>query len=602
MQHTTLLPGYKLQGTNYTYEIVRVLGQGTFGITYLAQTRVQMQGALGRLESTMQVAVKEFFMRDINGREGSTVTSGSEAQLFVDYGRKFENEAKHLSQLKHPGIVNVVESFRANNTIYFVMEHLPGGSLDSLIGEKGLPETEAVRYARQIAAALQHMHAHKMLHLDLKPGNIMLDKDGKAVLIDFGLSKQYDAQGAPESSTAVGAGTPGYAPLEQINYQDGKDFPVTMDIYAFGGTLFKMLTGQRPPAASEIFNDGFPTEMLEQHGVSPWLIRIVKKAMAPARRERYQNVEQLLADLGREKADESTVVESVPPIPVPEPTPIPTPTPQPTPTPKPKKSLIKWIVALVIICCAAGIAFYFMSKPSVTFAEELKNDGSISYTVNDVSFNMLPVEGASFQMGSDDSEAYDEEKPVHQVTLSSYYIGETEVTQELWEAVMGSNPSYYKGPQRPVETVSWNDCKTFISKLNRLTGKSFRLPTEAEWEFAAKGGNKSRGYKYSGSNNINDVAWYDDNSNNETHNVKSKVSNELGIYDMSGNVWEWCNDWYGDYSSSSQTNPQGSQSGQARVLRGGSIYNFARICRSTIRGINDPGSNNYLGLRLALSQ
>ncbi len=312
MQSTTLLPSYKLRGANYTYEILRVLGQGTFGVTYLAQMDVQVEGALGRMQGTMQVAIKEFFMRDINEREGSTVTSGSNAQLFIDYSRKFENEAKHLSQLEHSGIVNVVESFRANNTIYFVMEHLPGGSLDSLIGEKGLPEAEAVRYARQIATALQYMHAHKMLHLDLKPGNIMLDKDGKAVLIDFGLSKQYDAQGDPESSTAVGAGTPGYAPLEQINFRDGKDFPVTMDIYALGGTLFKMLTGQRPPVASEILNEGFPTGMLEQHGISARLVKVIEKAMMPIKHNRYQSVEQLMADLGKVSADESTRIEAEP--------------------------------------------------------------------------------------------------------------------------------------------------------------------------------------------------------------------------------------------------------------------------------------------------
>ena len=199
--------------------------------------------------------------------------------------------------------------------------------------------------------------------------------------------------------------------------------------------------------------------------------------------------------------------------------------------------------------------------------------------------------------------SYGNDSPVHSVTLSDYYIGETEVTQELWEAVMGSNPSRFKGSQKPVEKVSWNDCKEFITKLNRLTGKNFRLPTEAEWEYAARGGNKSKGYKYSGSNTIGNVAWYRDNSSSATHNVKTKSPNELGIYDMSGNVWEWCEDWKGGYSSGSQTNPAGPSTGSNRVLRGGSWYNFASSCRVSLRSCLGPGYGiNYLGLRLCLSQ
>ena len=229
----------------------------------------------------------------------------------------------------------------------------------------------------------------------------------------------------------------------------------------------------------------------------------------------------------------------------------------------------------------------------------------MTFEANGVSFTMIPVEGGTFTMGatSEMTEPCDDEKPTHQVTLSSYYIGETEVTQALWKAVMGSNPSNFKGDDLPVEQVSWDDCQTFISKLNALTGKRFRLPTEAEWEFAARGGNQSRHTQYSGSSRIDDVAWYKGNSGNEPHPVKTKQPNELGIYDMSGNVWEWCQDWYGDYSSHAQTNPTGASSGSDRVLRGGDWSNSPRHCRSSNR--LDPGpllSNNGLGLRLVLSQ
>ena len=223
-----------------------------------------------------------------------------------------------------------------------------------------------------------------------------------------------------------------------------------------------------------------------------------------------------------------------------------------------------------------------------------------TFTANGVSFKMIGVEGGTFQMGSNDGDS--DEKPVHSVTLSSYYIGQTEVTQALWKAVMGKNPSSFKGDNLPVEEVKWDDCQKFITKLNQLTGKTFRLPTEAEWEFAARGGKKSQGYKYSGSNTVGDVAWYKDNSGRKTHEVATKDPNELGIYDMSGNVGEWCQDRYGDYSSSAQTNPTGLSSG-SRVYRGGSWLLNVWNCRSAYRRCSTPGSRYYdLGLRLVLSE
>ena len=225
--------------------------------------------------------------------------------------------------------------------------------------------------------------------------------------------------------------------------------------------------------------------------------------------------------------------------------------------------------------------------------------------VKGVAFKMVKVAGGTFQMGATSEQgksARKNEKPVHSVTLFDYYIGQTEVTQELWQAVMGSNPSYFTGDnQRPVENVSWNDCQEFIEKLNRLTEKNFRLPTEAEWEYAARGGNKSRGYKYSGSNDADAVAWYDKNSGGKTHPVAQKQSNELGLYDMSGNVLEWCQDWYGNYSSNSQTNPTGASEGSYRVMRGGGWNYYARLVRVSSRDCGTPdGRGSYGGFRLAL--
>ncbi len=232
-------------------------------------------------------------------------------------------------------------------------------------------------------------------------------------------------------------------------------------------------------------------------------------------------------------------------------------------------------------------------------------NGSVqTFAVKGVSFDMIPVEGGTFTMGatSEQGSDYDsDEKPAHQVTLDSFMIGKYEVTQALWRAVMGSNPSWFRGDNLPVEHVSWDDCQTFIKRLNSLTGKNFRLPTEAEWEYAARGGNKSKGYKYSGSDNVDDVAWYYDNSGDKTQAVGTKRPNELGLYDMNGNVSEWCGDWYGDYSSSAQTNPTGATSGSYRVNRGGSRSGSAGGCRVSSRDSSTPGNSfNILGLRLAL--
>ena len=313
-----LKPGTLLQGKSYTYTIQKDLGQGTFGITYLASTQVKITGALGEIDTTIQVAIKEFFMGDINGREDNTVTSGSKGGVYDKYKQKFAREAENLSKLHHPHIVKVLEYFEANNTVYYAMEFVEGGNLDKYIAQKnGLSEAECVKYTRQIGSALSYMHAHKMLHLDLKPGNVMLRKNGDAVLIDFGLSKQYDEEGKPETSTSVGGGTPGYAPLEQASYHDGKGFPVTMDVYALGATMYKMLTGERAPEASDILNDGFPTYKLQEHRVSDEMIAHIVKAMAPMKKDRPQSVEEFLKELGGEETtsngnDERTEYERFP--------------------------------------------------------------------------------------------------------------------------------------------------------------------------------------------------------------------------------------------------------------------------------------------------
>lgn len=329
MTHDTyaLPKGTILHGKSFVYQIDNVLGQGSFGITYLAS--IKINGALGSIDANVKVTVKEFFMANFNGRQGCTVTSGSQDGMYGYYKHKFTQEAINLSKLHHPNIVNVLEAFEENNTVYYAMEYIDGGSLDKKIEQnQKLSEKQCMELTKQIGSAVSFMHDNMMLHLDLKPSNIMLKQNGDAVLIDFGLSKQYTENGEPETLTKVGGGTPGYAPLEQISYRDGKGFPVTMDVYALGGTMYKMLTGVRPPEASDILEDGFPLHELTNRNVSEHTAVVIAKAMMPKRSERYQSVMDMIKDLSSEspsshsshqaRKEESTIREKETLLPMPE--------------------------------------------------------------------------------------------------------------------------------------------------------------------------------------------------------------------------------------------------------------------------------------------
>lgn len=295
---TDLSSGITLKGSAYIYRIERTLGSGTFGITYLATI---LSGA-GALDGKVHVCIKEFFMHDVNGREGSAVTASTKNGLWNDYRKKFEREARRLAAIKHPGVVQVLEAFNQNNTSYYSMEYLGGGSLDGYIKKKGhLTEPEALRLFKHVTDAMSYLHAQHMLHLDLKPGNIMMKDDGTTAIIDFGLAKQFDSNGNPESSSTIGAGTPGYAPIEQAHYngENRTAFPATMDVYALGATLFKMLTGQRPPEASQVLNDGLPTNELRRYGVTERTVSAIEHAMEPMVARRTPTVAALASELAQ---------------------------------------------------------------------------------------------------------------------------------------------------------------------------------------------------------------------------------------------------------------------------------------------------------------
>ena len=274
---------------------------------------------------------------------------------------------------------------------------------------------------------------------------------------------------------------------------------------------------------------------------------------------------------------------------------------------------MKKIFKTVFLFATMGLFFSACSVvEEVVIQNETVAETYETFTVDSVSFNMVFVKGGTFTMGAtgeQSSEARENEKPSHQVTLSDFYIGETEVTQELYQTITGKNYSTFKGKKYPATNLRYKDVQAFIEKLNQKTGQNFRLPTEAEWEYAARGGNKSKGYKYSGSDDLYEVAWCEGIAGKKAHAVKTKKANELGIYDMSGNVFEWCSDWFGNYSPDSQTNPQGPAKGFERVMRGGyysylSAYeNMFIDYRVSARYKNCQScEHGFLGFRLVLTK
>ena len=644
---------------NNRYKILRFLSSGGFGNTYEAEDE----------EFGAHVAIKELFIsgickRDSDNRQVS-ISVAENRQLFRKQKEKFRNEAARLRKINHPNVVKVRDEFEENGTAYYVMDFVRGKSLDDMQRSGELNEKRSVQYINQVLAALEAVHNVGILHLDIKPSNIMVDDNNSVVLIDFGASKRVADDDGKSLSLSTGlAGTPGYAPLEQMS---GKRELIGKhsDIYAVGATLYKLITGITPPDPNEILIDGLP-----DFNASTEVKDAIKSAMEVKYTNRPQSIAEFRAILNGGGGGGVTP---------------PPPAPSPQPAPKPggtisveearererrRRRRMMLVGSLIGVFILAGLlTWLFMSGdiiggssddisstsadtvqkndsvlvsetpvvapvPGVDAVEDVEEipqnqtdeasesnrpeaiDNTQSTTttesgnysshasssqravIDELLGNMVWVAGGTYTMGATSeqgSDAYSDEKPAHAETVGGFYLCKYEVTQKLWSAVMGSNPSNWKGDNLPVEMVSWDNCQEFINKLNELTNNKygFRLPTEAEWEYAARGGNRSRGYKYSGSDNVGSVAWYNGNSGSRTHAVGGKSPNELGLYDLSGNVWEWtASKWCDDYNS-----PRNSS---LRVLRGGS-WNFnARDCRVSYRYYIDPGIRlYYYGLRLA---
>lgn len=582
---------------NNEYELLDQLGQGGMGVVYKAR----------HIHFGDTVAIKRLWEQFSN--------NAAILELFL-------NEGKILRSLHHKNIVQVSGLFAFEGSHYIVMEYIEGRTLSEIIRRETGPirRERAIKLFKQMLEGVAYIHNQPktIIHRDLKPLNILVTVDDTVKITDFGIAKALEAGG--QASTVV-KGTPVYMSPEQII--NPKTVDIRTDIYALGITFYEMLCGKTPfqgdtattPTAvyAAIMNDEVPPPTHFYEHISDELSDFVMKAIHKDRNMRFADANEMLRELEKLEMSGATTIQgtikTAPPV-------VSNPVPEATNDDQQSQTVLdlpvensgdkkdtrfrKWLAASVVLVLVSFILF----------------SGNLSKIFTPDSSDMVIVEGGTFTMGSNDGEP--DEKPEHSVTVSSFMMGKYEVTQELWESVMGRNPSLFKGSSRPVEQVSWYDAVEFCNKLSEkeglqkaysgsgndiscdFTSNGYRLPTEAEWEYAARGGNKSEGYKYSGSDDLDQVGWNDDNSIDRTEEVGSKQPNEMGIYDMSGNIREWCWDWYDNYSSSSQTDPVNSNSGTNRVLRGGSWFSNAGDCRVAYRGNSSPElrHSNY-GFRLA---
>ena len=606
------------------YRLLRLLGRGGFSEVWLASDE----------KTGLRVAVKVY-------------APGS--GLDEDGVRLFTEELSIVYNLNHSNLLKPHHFDECGGCPYLVLPYCERGSSQRLIGK--LTEEEAWRFLHDVSAGLEYLHAKEppVIHQDIKPDNVLLDASGTFMITDFGISTRARSTLRRSVSHAEhSGGTMEYMGPERFGE---KPAPIkASDIWSLGATLFELLTGSVPfvQLGGILQMNGALLPAIE----GPWserLKEVVKACLSkdPWDRPTAHALREYVESFWRgenpelKKTGEGQYLR-----------------PQEVPA-VPQRSYWKWIgFVCILLICGVGIGYYF-SRPVESGIGIPKVEGEVRQTeerrilneneerpqreeesvhqpaerevlkptkgqvarngllinwsssvtpkqkevLSRLVGNMVQVKGGRFQMGGtpeQGSDAYNNEKPVHEVTLSDYYMGKYEVRQSEWEAVMGNNPSRFKGADLPVEQVSWEDCHEFIGRLNALTGLSFKLPTEAQWEYAARGGSLSKGYKFSGSNDLEEVGWYGSNSGNYTHRVGEKQPNELGLYDMSGNVWEWCEDKYGEYNITSQSDPLGAAKGSQWVYRGGCWCFEASYCRVSFRA-HDPGNRYYsVGLRLVL--
>jgi len=551
------------------YRIEQVLGSGAFGITYLARHQYL---------SSLHV-IKEY-LPDCAMREHSRSTvspkSSSDRDLF-DWGLKsFYKEAQLLHQLSHPHIVKVTDLFEANGTAYFVMPYLRGYTLHEWMKNNPRPSQEELETIFvPLLEGLKYIHEKGLLHRDVKPENIYITDNTNPILIDFGSARMAIGQ---KSKALTQILTPHFAPIEQ--YASKGTYTPAMDLYGFAGCMYQAITGDLPEEApNRLTEDEQPRLVGSEYEkrYAGHFLQAIDKSLSVHARERHQDGFEL------------------------------------------QKDLVMAIAALDI-SCLNGTAqeddflfdeeadeepnFHFEIKKSSQCKQSFKTGSIWNEPYTGMEFVWVP--GGCFQMGNVYKNGRNDELHVHEVCLDGFFLGKYPVTQIQWEKVMGSNPSRFKGPNNPVEQVSFNDVLIFIKLLNHESPTNgFRLPTEAEWEYACRGCGIQD--QYYGSSNIDSVAWHSDNSDYKTHAVGGKLPNALGLYDMNGNVCEWISDWYDSnyYAKSPKENPQGPSFGRYKMFRGGSWNYEPKSCNATTRFWfeNSPRFMFIsIGFRLANSQ
>ena len=538
------------------YRPSKELGAGAFGKTFLAVDQGQ--------PSQPQCVIKQFIFTSPN-------------PAFVQKAKDlFYEEAKQLEKLgKHPQIPQLFGYHEQENRLYLIQEFVDGENLLEELDQDGaFSEVKIHQVLADLLPVLEFIHSHQVIHRDIKPENIMRRySDQKLVLIDFGAVKQATATSLQRTGTNIGTGA--YQAPEQGM---GKAI-FSSDIYSLGVSCLQLLTNMEPYDLYDVHEGEFVwRNYLLNKKVQDSLGNVLDKMTQGVVRNRYKSAQEVLQALN----------PPAPKVPVSVPA-----------TPKVSSS-------------SSTNPFNQNSFISIitgnNFTEKLQG----GLLMSRVELEMIAIPCGSFQMGSSDN---DREKPIHKVNIKSFYLGKYPITQEQYQAVMGTNPSNFKGAKRPVEKVSWHDAVEFCKKLSQKTGKKYRLPSEAEWEYACRARTQTKYHFGDDEKQLGNYAWYGDNSSSETHQVGQKKANQFGLYDMYGNVWEWCLDeWHDNYNAKPQSlkdngskpwvkiNINKNDNRSRNVLRGGSWYNNTIYCRSTDRDrVNAVNGDVNIGFRVVVS-
>ena len=533
------------------YRIINRIGKGGMGVVYLAEDM------------------------EMGDRPVAIKVLPPELADSVSAVENLRREAITAIDLNHTNIIRL-HGFHSDGDIKFlVMECVRGQTLEMKIakspdGRLGLDET--IDIAAKVAAALNYAHGRKtpVFHRDLKPSNIMISEDGEVKLLDFGIAREMKDSYTRVTGRQDTSGTLPYMSPEQLR---GKRPTAAMDIYALGVVCYECLSGHPPFHTGEISYQIINEPPADLESVPDQVNKALQTALSKDPGERPGTAGALIDLLRARSVSKSK--------------------------PRKEQAVVPARAAPLLPCAVAPYSSERATEYQRQTAEALGVHVDRSMDLGGgVKLDLVLIPAGEFTIGSPQSEKErsSNEGPQHLVRLTKpFYMGVTEVTQAQWKAVMESNPSNFMGDDLPVETVSWDDAVEFCRKLSDKEGRDYRLPTEAEWEYACRAGSTARFCFGDSKSSLGDYAWYSNNSGGKTHPVKSKKLNAFGLYDMHGNVWEWCSDWYGSgyYSKTPASDPQGPSTGRSRVVRGGSWYYAPRYCRSANRGYNAPGSRSY---------